>query len=145
MTGRDAPRVGQVVEHYFLWAEEQAIGQIEGCKARPCLIIAVEADATGKAPRVTLLPITSQPPRPNSIVVAVPSNVKSLLGLDAGREAWVVIDDANVFAWPGFDLVPQASGGFVRGMLTAGFFQQVRTAVMAAHTCGRPRRVERDD
>lgn len=145
MMGQDGPKVGQIVEHHFLWAEEQATGRLEGRKARPCLIIAVELDMAGKAPRVTLLPITSQPPRPDSIVVAIPSTLKTPLGLDAGREAWVVIDDANVFAWPGFDLVPQASGGFVRGMVTVGFFQQVRAAVMAAHARGRPRRVERDD
>jgi hypothetical protein len=38
-----APQVGQVVDHQFLWAAEQAAGQIEGRKPRPCVIIAVEA------------------------------------------------------------------------------------------------------
>ncbi|HSK38427.1 MAG TPA: hypothetical protein VK943_01545 [Arenibaculum sp.] len=35
---------------------------------------------------MTLPPITSQPPRPGSMLVAVPPNVKDLLDLDAGRE-----------------------------------------------------------
>jgi hypothetical protein len=46
----DAPRVGQIVNHHFLWIDEQAAGQIEGRKARPCLIIAVEPSAAHAAP-----------------------------------------------------------------------------------------------
>lgn len=137
------PKAGQVITHHFLWADEQAAGQVEGRKARPCLIIAVEAGVAG-APRVTVLPITSQPPRADSTVVAVPETLKPRLGLDPARTAWVVIDDANVFAWPGYDLVPQPGGGFVRGLVTVGFFEQIRTAVLGANAAGRPRRVDRD-
>ena len=36
------PQVGQIVDHYFLWADEEAAGQVEGRKPRPCVIIAVE-------------------------------------------------------------------------------------------------------
>jgi hypothetical protein len=142
MPARVAPKVGQVVDHSFLWAAEQAAGRIEGRKVRPCLIIAVES--VDNSNRVTLLPITSQPPSPGSTVVAVPGNIKDRLGLDANRPAWVVVDDANVFVWPGFDLVPQVDGGFVRGLVTAGFFQQVRDTVIQARSRGRPRRIDRD-
>ena len=144
MAGIDEPQVGQIVDHYFLWADEQAAGRIEGRKSRPCLIIAVE-QRRHAAPRVTVLPVTSQAPRPGTTAVAVPDDVKTRIGLGRARPAWVVIDDANVFGWPGYDLVPQPRGGFVRGFVTRGFFQLVRNAVLVAHARGRPRRVERDE
>ena len=42
----DAPRIGQIIDHHFLWVDEQAAGKIEGRKARPCLIVAVETKLT---------------------------------------------------------------------------------------------------
>jgi PemK-like, MazF-like toxin of type II toxin-antitoxin system len=138
----EAPKVGQIVDHHFLWLEERNAGQIEGRKARPCLIIAVEPREHGE-PRVTVLPITSQPPRPSANVVAIPDEVKSRIGLSHGRSAWIVIDEANTFTWPGFDLVPQPHGGFVRGMITRGLFERVRTALLA-RAQGRRRAVDRD-
>ena len=106
----DAPRVGQIVDHHFLWAEERTAGQLEGRKARPCLIVAVEPRRAAP-PRVTVLPITSRKPRAGATAVAFPDDVKARIGLDRRRPAWVIVDDANVFSWPGFDLVPQPGGG----------------------------------
>jgi mRNA-degrading endonuclease toxin of MazEF toxin-antitoxin module len=139
----DAPKVGQIVEHYFLWPREHHSGESEGRKPRPCLIIAVE-ERPGAAPRVTVLPITSQPPGNGSNILAIPRKLNVRLGLDASRDAWIVVDTANVFAWPGFDLVPQAGGGFVRGQITAGLFERVRQAVLAAHSRAQLRPVDRD-
>src|SRR5438552_13010798 len=107
----DEPQVGQIVDHYFLWFDEQSAGRVEGRKSRPCLIIAIERRKKA-APRVTVLPITSQAPRSGTIALAVPEDVKNRIGFSRTRPAWVVIDDANVFAWPGYDLVPQPRGGF---------------------------------
>ncbi len=144
MAAIDEPQIGQIVDHNFLWADEQAAGRVEGRKARPCLIIAVE-QRTRAAPHVTVLPVTSQPPRAGTTAVAVPDDVKVRIGLARARAAWVVIDDANFFAWPGYDLVPQPGDGFVRGVVTRGFFQLIRNAVLAAHARGRPRRIDRDE
>src|SRR5882762_4210093 len=110
------PQVGQIVDHLFLWADEQAAGQIEGRKSRPCLIIAVEARKNA-APRVTVLPITSQSPRAGTNAISVPDDVKARIGLDRTRPSWVVIDDANMFTWPGFDLIPQRGRGFIRAVV----------------------------
>jgi len=144
MVVSDEPQVGQIVDHYFLWSDEEATGRVEGRKARPCLIIAVEQRKRA-APRVTVLPLTSQPPRTGTNAVQIPNAVKVRMGLDRARLAWIVIDDANVFAWPGYDLVPQHGGGFARGVVTRGFFQLIRDAVLAAHARGRLRRIDRDD
>ena len=92
-----------------------------------------------------MLPITSQPPRAGATTVAIPDDVKARIGLDRARPAWVVVDDANMFFWPGFDLVPQRGGGFVRALVTRGFFARIRDAVLAVHSRGRPRIIRRDE
>jgi hypothetical protein len=140
-----APQVGQIVEHQFLWIEERDVGLVEGRKARPCLIIAVEPSVESAQPRVTVLPITSQPPRSGSTMLAVPNDIKGRIGLDRRRSAWIVLDQANSFTWPGFDLVPQADGSFVRGIVTRGFFISVREAISTLASRGGPRIVERDE
>jgi hypothetical protein len=144
MTRGELPKVGQIVLHHFLWSDEKAAGRTEGAKARPCIIIAVET-RSGDLPRVTVLPVTSQTPRSNTAALAVPDALKTRVELDPSRPAWVVIDQANIFTWPGFDLVPSSNGSFVRGMITSGLFQQIATAVIATHARGRLRRTDRDD
>jgi hypothetical protein len=143
MAKGEAPKVGQIVRHHFLWPDEKADGRAEGAKARPCIIISVEARSGDL--RVTVLPVTSQPPRSDTTAVAIPDALKARIDLDPGRPAWVVIDQANVFTWPGFDLVPSSNGSFVRGAITSGFFQQIAAAVVAVHAHGRLRRTDRDD
>jgi hypothetical protein len=137
----DPPEAGQIVDYYFLWNEEHRQGRVEGRKARPYLIIAVARRAPDAAPRVALLPITSQPPRAHQSAIAIPDNIKSRIGLDRRRHAWLILDDVNIFTWPGFDLIPQQNGGFVRGLVTRGFFALVREAALKA----RPRQTERDE
>lgn len=141
----EAPQVGQIVDHHFLWVAQHAAGETEGRKVRPCLIIAVERAGENAQPRVTVLPITSQAPRQGEAGIAIPNDIKARIGLDRRRPAWVAIDEANSFTWPGFDLVPQRDGGFVRGVVTRGFFTSVRDAVIASRLRGRTRIVERDD
>jgi|SRR5579862_634530 len=145
MAKGEAPKVGQIARHHFLWSDEKASGRTDGAKARPCIIIAVETRSSGEPPRVTVLPVTSQAPRPDAAAIAVPEALKARIHLDPGRPAWVVIDQANVFTWPGFDLVPASNGSFIRGVITSGFFQQIATAVIAIHARGRLRRTDRDD
>jgi len=145
MTKAETPKVGQIVLHQFLWADEQASGRTEGAKARPCIVIAVELPAGGHGHRVTVLPVTSQPPRVGATVIKIPDTLKTRIGLDPARPGWMVIDAANVFTWPGFDLVPSSDGGFIRGMITSGFFQQIVTAVLAVHSRDKLRRTDRDD
>jgi hypothetical protein len=140
----DAPKVGQIVEHHFLWLAEHSSGQFEGRKRRPCLIVAVE-ERGESAPRVTLLPITSQIPRQGISALAIPRELNARIGLDPKRDAWLVLDEANVFTWPGFDLVPQRSGEYARGNVTAGFFTLVRNTLIAMRARGRPKLIERDD
>jgi hypothetical protein len=139
----ETPKVGQIVEHHFLWVDERAAGQLEGRKSRPCLIVAVEPQADSEH-RVTVLPITSQAPRSAGGAVAIPDDVKPRIGLDRSRPAWIVVEEANVFTWPGFDLVPQPNGGFVRGVITRGLFDRVRVALVSSWQNTGSRPVDRD-
>jgi hypothetical protein len=59
----------------------------------------------GKAPLVTVAPITHNPHRDPEAAVEIPPAVKRHLGLD-DQPSWIVLDDFNVFTWPGFDLRP---------------------------------------
>jgi len=59
-------------------------------------------------------------PRTEASGLVVLDHIKTRLGLDVSRAAWVIINETNVFTWPGFDLVPQLNGAFVRGMITRG-------------------------
>ena len=89
-----------------------------------------------------MLPITSSPPRNAAGALPIPDGIKERIGLDRARSAWVVIVEANVFTWPGFDLVPQPNGGFVRGVITRGFFERIRDAMLNIRE--RSRMVDRD-
>ncbi len=103
-----APRPGLVIRYSYLRRREARIGQEEGLKNRPCtIILAVEqADRT----RVYALPITHAPPTNPDEAVELPPLVKARLGLDVER-SWVVVTEANSFAWPGPDLRPQPGQG----------------------------------
>lgn len=39
------------------------------------------------------------------LAVEIPPRVKEHLGLD-GERSWVILDEVNIFTWPGFDLRP---------------------------------------
>ena len=80
MTKAETPKVGQIVLHWFLWADEQASGRTEGAKARPCIVIAVKSPAVDLGLRVTVLPITSQPPRSGATAITVPGALKTRIG-----------------------------------------------------------------
>jgi hypothetical protein len=44
-----------------------------------------------------------------SVAVEIPQRVKEHLGLDSER-SWVILNEVNVFRWPGFDLRPIKNG-----------------------------------
>jgi hypothetical protein len=80
------------------------------------------------------LPITHSPPAADAAAIEIPAPVKARLGLD-GESSWVVVSEANVFAWPGPDLRflsgkgPESSA---YGFLPPGFFRVVRDRFLAA-------------
>lgn len=112
MAGLPEPKPGLVISYSYLWSEEAERGQVEGRKDRPCAIVLAlaypEAEG-GQLQRVAVVPITHSPPRDLNIAVEIPSRVKHHLGLD-GERSWVILNELNVFTWPGFDLRPIRRG-----------------------------------
>ncbi len=97
-----APQPGLVVRFSYLWKREADAGREEGVKDRPCAVIIAIADE-GNQPRVLVLPITHAAPQPPDEGVELPRTTKTRLGLDDER-SWVIVSEANDFAWPGPDL-----------------------------------------
>ena len=77
---------------------------------------------------VIALPITHAPPNDPAHGVEIPAATKRRLGLDEAR-SWIVVTEANRFAWPGPDLRPAQAGdpaSVVYGELPRVLFEQVR-------------------
>jgi hypothetical protein len=120
------PEPGLVIAFSYLWSDEAAQGHAEGSKARPCAIIVAQLVEEGKAPRVVVAPITHSPPADPDRALELPAAVRRHLGLDEDR-SWVILDDFNVFTWPGFDLLTDPrTGRCDYGFLPPSFFEQMR-------------------
>jgi hypothetical protein len=126
-----------VIRYSYLWAAEHARGQEEGVKDRPCAIVlsVVGGRGVGDADEtvVTVLPITHTPPSDPRLGVEIPADTKRRLGLDDAR-SWVVLTEANRFAWPGPDLrpsIPGNSGSVAYGPLPYALFEDIRQRFLA--------------
>jgi hypothetical protein len=123
------PEPGLVISYCYLWRHERAGGHEEGRKDRPCVIlVAVERQQSGDIV-VVALPVTHRPPDDAGTAVEIPQAVKRQLGLDFER-SWIVVNEANQFLWPGYDLrkIP-GRGEFHYGFLPPRFFNEVFNAV----------------
>jgi hypothetical protein len=141
------PEPGLVISYSFLWSDEAAEGHAEGRKHRPCaIVIAMTPDAhvpDGK--RVVVLPITHGRPMDADAAVELPRGVKRHLGLD-DAPSWVVLDEVNVFMWPGFDLrhVPGKPGQYAYGYLPPRFLGHLREKLWERYARGRLRAISRE-
>lgn len=55
------------------------------------------------------VPVTHARPRDPEVAIELPARVKTALGLDA-EPSWIMLDEMNVFDWPGYDLRPIRRG-----------------------------------
>jgi mRNA-degrading endonuclease toxin of MazEF toxin-antitoxin module len=97
------PERGLVICYSYLWSHEASGGSEEGRKNRPCVIIVSVKRVESGQTIVTVLPITHSEPDDLATAVEIPLTTKQRLGLDAER-SWVMVDEANQFVWPGYDL-----------------------------------------
>ena len=80
------------------------------------------------------LPITHRPPEVPELAVEIPPLTKQRLGLDDDR-SWIILSEANRFAWPGPDLRPRTPGdssSVSYGVLPAKLYEQVRARFLRA-------------
>lgn len=120
------PVPGLVIRYAYLWKAEHQRGQEEGRKDRPCALILVTAEDQGDR-MVTVLPITHTPPANSALAVEIPHATKRRLGLDDER-SWILLTEANRFAWPGPDLRPTQPADLASvayGLLPRALFKEV--------------------
>lgn len=128
------PEPGLVISYAYLWRHEHNLGQEEGRKDRPCLIVLAVAGAGRHSPRVTVAAITHTPPHVDAFAVEIPPKVKQHLGLDDDR-SWIILDEVNQFDWPGFDLrlLPGRGGQFAYGFVPPKLYDAAKAKLMEAH------------
>ena len=128
-----APVPGLVIRYSYLWASEYRRGQEEGTKDRPCAVVLATTDDSGQK-IVTVLPISHALPTDPGLAVEIPPATKRRLTLDDER-SWVVLTEANRFAWPGPDLRPLIPGDFGERGLRAFAVCPFRRNPREIHRC----------
>ena len=121
------PVPGLVIRYSYLWRSEQKRGHEEGVKDRPCAVVMAVTNDHGDV-IVTVLPVTHAPPADRSVAVEIPHAVKRRLGLNDER-SWIVVSEANRFAWPGPDLRMAENGNpesVAYGLLPGALFKEIR-------------------
>jgi len=139
------PEVGLVISYTYLWSDEAEAGHVEGRKNRPCAIVLDAQSTEGNAPAVTVVPITHGPHRNPDAAIEIPPTVKRHLGLD-DQPSWIVLDDLNIFTWPGYDLrpVPDQKDRYHYGLLPPKLFESVVRKFSELRRQGRAAHISRD-
>lgn len=147
MTAFPEPQPGLVISYAYLWSDEAEHGLVEGRKDRPCaIIIAIEHPEKAGHRQVAVVPITHAPPHDPNAAIEIPRRVKEHLGLDDER-SWIVLDEFNVFTWPGFDLRPikDRDGRVDYGFLPPKFFASLIERIERLEDSGKVKQTSRDE
>ena len=127
----------------YLWRREVEGGLEHGRYPRPCaIVVATRLEQDGPL-IVTVVPITTKAPVADQAAVEIPPAVKRHLGLDAGARSSAIVDEVNEFAWPGFDLEPNAEGKVAYGLIPRPLYDQIRARLLEALRNRRLGRVRR--
>jgi len=138
------PEPGLVISYSYLWHGEWEIGQEEGRKDRPSVIVLAVEQETDETTVVTVLPITHSAPSDSRTAVELPMQVKRHLGLD-DRRSWIVVTEGNEFIWPGYDLRRRPNTDrYDYGFLPPRLFNLVVKAFLSFHRLGRRRIASRE-
>lgn len=90
----DLPKTGDVFQYPYLWAWQNARGETEGRKERPCCTALVVPLKNGQH-RIYILPITTKPPTDAQISVVVPRTEVHRAGLSNDLSQWVILNEWN--------------------------------------------------
>ena len=132
MADYPAPIPGLVIRYSYLWKREADLGQVEGQKHRPCVVV-VCVQQVDEELVVTVAPIThTRPPDPDQ-AIALTAATRRRLGLDAEKN-WIMATEVNTFVWPGPDLAPTSDGRYAYGELPAVVFEALVKKILAAGT-----------
>ena len=139
------PGLGLVISYNYLWHHEHNAGREEGTKSRPCVIVLAINHAPDGTMMVRVVPTTHSPALIAAAALEIPAAVKRHLGLDDAR-SWVILDEVNEFAWPGFDLrpIPPSRDRFAYGFLPPRLFDQLMAKLALAWKDGQGKSTPRD-
>ena len=111
---------------------EAKTGVVEARKDRPvAIILAVRKEAGGEV-RLTVAPITHEPPDNPETSVELSPEVTQSLRLDNERQ-WIRLDELNRFSWPGFDVcpIPGRPGVYTYGSIPRDVYDRVKAGIIA--------------
>jgi len=141
-----APPPGAVIRYAYLWHREAISGREEGAKDRPCAVVLTTQADTAQT-RLYVLPITHSPPHAAATAIEIPPAIKAHLGLD-GERSWIILDELNIFAWPGPDLRPipgTMPARLLYGVLPPRFFNFLRQQFLATARLRQTSLIQRTD
>ena len=94
---------------------------------------------------VRVVPVTHSPPNESAVALELPSAVRRHLGLDHER-SWVILDEVNEFAWPGFDLrpIPGSTDHYAYRFIPPRLFDQIMAKLREVWTAGSGKAAPRD-
>lgn len=139
----DLPEVGLVVNHMYLWRDEQMQGHEDGRKARPCLIVHKRQNEYDET-EVFICPITHTPPKDQTLGREIPLVTKQRLKLD-DDQSWIITGEVNRFTWRGPDLRKTKAGKEVYGYLPTGLTNAVIHQILENSRNRRLIVIDRDD
>ena len=113
------PRAGLVIRYSYLWHRETTTGQEEGRKDRPCAIV-----VASKEGRVGVVPITTAKPSQDTPALELPASIGKQIGL-GDKPSWIIVNEANVFKWPGEDIRPATPQKWEFGQLPPNFTKDI--------------------
>lgn len=139
------PRLGLVISYSYLWHHEHNAGRDEGTKSRPCVIVLTIDRPDDGTVMVRVVPVTHSAAGVDAAALEIPKAVKRHLGLDEER-SWVILDEVNEFAWPGFDLrpIPPSRDRFTYGFLPPRLFDQLMAKLARVWAAGPGKSTPRD-
>lgn len=126
------PAPGEVFRYPYLWRREADAGETEGRKRRP-ICVAVVSAADPARTLLFIVAITSRPPGPARVALAVPEIEARRAGIDATR-SWVILDEMNV------DILERSYAFEDRtplGRFSAGFTRSIQTTLRDARRASR--------
>jgi len=136
------PEPGLVIHFNYLWSSEYDRGRQEARYPRPCaIVLSYRRTANGVAVAM-LAPITHSEPRADEKAIEIPLAVKRRLGLDSQR-SWVMLDEVNETAWPGYDLRLNAQGQYAYGFIPPNLYRQIKDGIRQVLEDSRLRRIPR--
>ena len=111
------PELGLVFPYWYLWEDQAADGGKSGYKPRPALIVAVCVE--GNRTPVVVSPFTTSKPSQNTNCMEADHS----WGVSLPQfPCYLILDEQNAFAWPGFDL-PNNPAPY--GKLNAGIMRTI--------------------